>query len=373
MKKSFFAGLTHAAFMRQHWQKKPLLVRNALPEYANIVTRADLIGLAERDDVESRLVQRSGARWNVRHGPFRKSELARLPRSGWTLLVQSVDQLVPAAAELLRRFAFIPYARLDDVMVSYAARNGGVGAHFDSYDVFLVQGSGERRWGLSRQDDLDLVADAPLKLLRRFEAEQECIVGSGDVLYVPPLYAHDGVAVADDCVTYPIGFRAPSSQALATGFLEFLQDRIALEGMYRDPDLRPTRAPGRIPRAMIRRIGKTLERMRWSESDVVRFIGEYLTEPKSNVVFERPRTLRAADFSLKARKNGLRLAPASRMLTHGNHVFINGETYACGSSAARYLSQLADKRRLGRNGRSNAEASRHLHEWYRFGYIELDL
>src|SRR5688572_31164692 len=263
MKKSFLAGLPPSEFLRRHWQKKPLFARNAFPDYAGAITRNDLFRLARRDDIESRIVTRARGRWQVRHGPFTAADFRRLPRANWTLLVQGVDRAVAQAARLLREFSFIPHARLDDVMVSYAAPGGGVGPHFDSYDVFLVQGEGQRRWRVSAQKDLDLVSGAPLKILRRFAADHEWIVRPGDVLYLPPDYAHEGVAVGE-CITYSIGFRAPAAQELAQRFLDFLHDRVALEGRYADPGLVPAREPARIPPALLDWSARTLERLRWS-------------------------------------------------------------------------------------------------------------
>src|SRR5581483_11261207 len=167
--------------------------------------------------------------FRVTHGPFARREIARLPRTSWTLLVQGVDRELPAAAELLRELSFIPYARLDDVMVSYAAPRGGVGPHFDSYDVFLVQTRGVRRWRLARPREFDLDPRAPLRIIRSFEAEEEHVAEPGDVLYVPPRWAHDGIAL-DECVTCSVGFRAPNAQELGGRFLEFLQDELALDG-----------------------------------------------------------------------------------------------------------------------------------------------
>src|SRR4051812_46214158 len=225
MKKRFLAGLTYREFMRRHWQKEPLLAPRALAEYADAVGRDELFDLAARDDVESRIVRKIGSRWHLEHGPFDKRRLARLPRSGWTVLVQGVDQKLPRASRLLREFAFIPYARVDDLMVSYAAPGGGVGPHFDSYDVFLLQGQGQRRWRYGQQADLSLRPNLPVKILRRFTPEHEIVAQPGDMLYLPPHYAHDGVA-QEACTTWSIGFRAPSSNDLATAFLDFLRDAI---------------------------------------------------------------------------------------------------------------------------------------------------
>src|SRR5262245_59526519 len=193
MLESFPLGdLTAAQFLRRHWQKRPLLVRGALPECADLVRRDTLFALAEREDLESRLVSRNGDKWRVVQGPFTTRQLVRLPRAGWTLLVQGVDRALAAVQELSQRFAFIPYARLDDVMVSYAPSGGGVGPHFDSYDVFLLQGEGVRRWRVSRQRDLSLVDGAPLRILRRFRPSREWLLDAGDMLYLPPRWAHDG-------------------------------------------------------------------------------------------------------------------------------------------------------------------------------------
>src|SRR5688572_24001005 len=218
MKKNFLAGLTDAEFLRRHWQKKPLLARNALNGDVPAITRDRLFALAAREDVESRIVTRTRSR--VRDGPFELGELRRLPARGWTLLVQGADLAVSGAANLAQKFSFIPYARFDDIMVSYAAPGGGVGPHFDSYDVFLVQGLGERRWRVSAQRDLDLVPNAPLRILSNFKPEHEWTLARGDVLYLPPRYAHEGVAVGE-CITWSVGFRAPAAQELGSRFLDF--------------------------------------------------------------------------------------------------------------------------------------------------------
>jgi 50S ribosomal protein L16 3-hydroxylase len=363
-------GLTAGEFLRRYWQKKPLLVRGALAERAGIVQPGTLFSLAGRDDLESRLVRREGRHWRVRHGPFDPRELRRLPRSGWTLLVQGVNHVLPAAQKLLDAFAFIPYARLDDLMVSYAPRGGGVGPHFDSYDVFLLQGEGRRRWRISRQRDLALVDGAPLKILRRFRPAREWELRSGDLLYLPPRCAHDGTALSD-CITYSIGFRAPGAQELGARFLEFLQDELRLDGIYEDRGLRPARRPAWLDDDMVRKMRGMLRRIRWSDADVVRFLGCYLTEPKSHVRFTRPsRPLTEGAFAARAARCSVRLAAPTRMLFRDGTLFINGEAHAPAAPAARLLSRLADRRTLPPLARPDRETVHSLYQWYRAGYID---
>jgi 50S ribosomal protein L16 3-hydroxylase len=365
MTRNGLGTLTAAQFLRRYWQKKPMLARRALIERAGILHRGGLLELATRDDLESRLVQRAGRRWQVRHGPFRRRELERLPRSGWTVLVQGVNHAVPAAQRLLDEFSFIPYSRLDDVMASYAPSGGGVGPHFDDYDVFLLQGDGRRRWRVSRQRDLELEPRAPLKILRRFRPTSDWTLERGDLLYLPPRHAHDGAAVGADCITYSIGFRAPSAQDLGVGFLDFLQERLHLAGMYEDPGLKPARRPAR-------KAGEFLRRIRWSGDDVASFLGRHLTEPKAQVVFARPpRPLAQGAFSARVAQRGARLALPTRMLFRGATLFINGEERVAGPAAARLLTRLADRRALAPRSRIDRESAELLYYWYRNGYIDL--
>jgi len=371
MTKHALAGLSAGEFLRRYWQKKPWLARAALPECAGIVQPGGLFELAGREDLESRLVLRSGSRWQVRHGPFARRAFAKLPRTGWTLLVQGVDHALPAARELLERFSFIPYARLDDVMVSYAPPGGGVGPHFDSYDVFLLQGEGKRRWRIGRQRDLDLVPGAPLRILRRFRPSREWMVQPGDLLYLPPRCAHDGIAVSN-CITYSIGFRAPGAQELGARFLEFLQEQLRFDGIYSDPGLQPQRRPARIADDMLRKVRAVLRRIHWSDADAMRFLGCYLTEPKASVLFARPsRPLSECAFLARAACRGTRLELPSRMLFRGNTLFLNGEALTPGVTAARRLARLADRRSLPPLPRLDRESAQLLYQWYRAGYIDL--
>lgn len=367
---ALLGGLDPPTFLRRHWQRRPLLVRGALPGFRGLAAPAALRRLAARDDVESRIVTRGGGRWRVALGPFPAATWRRAPPRDWTLLVQGLDLHLDAGRALLDVFAFIPHARLDDLMVSYAAPGGGVGPHFDSYDVFLLQGEGRRRWRVSAQRDLELVPGAPLKILRRFRAEQEWVLEPGDLLYLPPRYAHEGTAL-DECTTYSIGFRAPSHRELAVEFLGFLQDRLDLPGMYSDPGLPPQRHPAHIPDAMLARFAATLARVRWSRRDVAEFAGVFLSELKPTVFFDPPaRPLPLARFRAAAARRGLELDRRSRMLTRGARVYLNGEAHTVRGAAARAVQHLADRRRLA-PGALSGELAGVLYPWYRAGYIRL--
>lgn len=371
MRHALLAGLSPRAFLQRHWQKRPLLARAAVPSAAGLLTREDLFRIAARDDVQSRLVTRERNRWQVTHGPFTRRELGRLPARNWTLLVQGVNHVLPEADALLHSFPFLPYARLDDVMVSYAPPGGGVGPHFDSYDVFLLQIRGTRRWRVSVQDDLTLVEGAPLRLLRRFRAEQEWRLAPGDMLYLPPRCAHDGVAL-DECLTASIGFRAPGAQELTVSFLEFLADRLAPDGIYSDPGLRPAPQPARIGDELLAKSCRTLDRINWSQRTVLEFLGCHLTDPKPHVIFERPaRRLARAAFAQRIAVRGVRLDPRTLMLYRGRRIFINGSCCTPAPSAAATLRRLADRRRLDPIRGRDTETTRWLYQWYRAGYIDI--
>ncbi|HWD16352.1 MAG TPA: cupin domain-containing protein, partial [Casimicrobiaceae bacterium] len=334
-------GRSVAAFLREQWHAQALLVTAAMPRFEGPVTRERLFALAGRDDVASRIVQRARGRYALYEGPFSRARLRAMPARDWTLLVQGVNLHDEAADRLLRRFAFIPYARLDDLMASYAAPGGGVGPHYDSYDVFLLQAYGRRRWRYGRQRDLALRPDAPVKLLARFSPEHEATLAPGDMLYLPPDYAHDGVAV-DECVTYSIGFRAPTYQALAEAFLDHLRDTVHVDGRYADRHLRPTKRPARIDATMQRKVARALAAIRWDADDVARFLGRHLTEPKPDVVFTpRPAPSRAR-FAQRIGRAGVRLDPRVHLLYDAVRYYLNGDDAPLPTVDREALQSLAD-------------------------------
>lgn len=368
-------SLTVARFMREAWQRRPLLIRQALPGFRSPVRRAQLFELAARDDVESRCVTAFGGRWRLAHGPFARSSLPPLARRRWTLLVQGLDLHLPAAHSLLQRFRFAPDARLDDLMASYATDGGGVGPHVDSYDVFLIQAHGRRRWRISRQRDLALVDGLPLKILANFRPGAEWVLEPGDVLYLPPGVAHDGVALGE-CITLSVGFRAPSWQELVEPW--FLQQaaRVRLSGRYADPGARPTRRPGRLPAQMVEQAWRQLSSLRPRRSDAVQMLLAQLTEPKPQVIFDRPRrplSLAALQRAAAQGRLQLRADPRTRCLYAGRRFAINGEVCPAGAYDLR-LARLADSRRIGTDSLRSASAAllRLLHEWHVAGWLHVD-
>ena len=370
MMKTLLGGLSPTRFLREYWHKRPLLVRNAVPGFSGLLSPDAMQQLACRDDVESRLIQGSGAHWQLDHGPFRKSDFKRLPKTEWTLLVQSLNHMLPEADALLTQFDFIPHARLDDLMVSYAVPGGSVGPHFDSYDVFLLQGQGHRRWQISTQTDLSLLDDAPLKILSHFKPEETWTLGPGDMLYLPPHVAHYGVA-EDACTTYSIGFRAPTADEMAHGFLMHLQDTLTLDGRYADPDLRLQSHPGEISKAMLAKIEAMIARIKWNKRDIAEFTGRYLSDPKPNVFFDPPESpLGRAAFNRQARKYGVTLNPKSRLLFAGTQFFINGEAFTPAADETPVLRQLADHRRFVPP--LAADVLDRLYDWYESGWLEID-
>ena len=361
-------GLSPERFLAEYWQKKPLLVRQALPGFGGWLDRAGLSRLACRDDAESRLVQFQRKQCLLDHGPFEEADLDVLPRRGWSLLVSGVNHLLPEGDDLLHRFDFIPQARLDDLMVSFAPPGGGVGPHFDSYDVFLIQGQGRRRWEISGQDDLEVVEGAPLRILKRFRVDQSWELEPGDMLYLPPRFAHNGVALTA-CMTWSVGFRAPQAREIVAQFLNYLQDHLDMEGLYADPDLARPRHPAELPRPMLDWAGRTIAGLRWTQKDIGDFLGRYLSEPKAHVFFDPPRRpLSVEALHAAVARRGVRLDARSQLLFRGRDFYINGEHVRVAPALAPALSSLADNRRLAGQAMSPA-LSALLHPWYLAGYL----
>ena len=377
---TLLGNLTPSQFMQRYWQKKPLLIRQAIPDIDAPLSRDELFELADQDEVESRLITHFRNKWQLEHGPFAADELPSAKQRAWTLLVQGVDLHNDRARALLDRFRFVPDARLDDLMISYATDGGGVGPHFDSYDVFLLQVHGKRRWRIGAQRDLTLQPGLPLKVLQHFEPEEEWILEPGDMLYLPPHIAHDGVAEGE-CMTCSIGFRAPSTGELAAQFLYYLAERGEADGsrdraaLYRDPQQPAVAKPAELPAALVEKVGAILAKIDWSEKDVSAFLGTYLSEPKPSVVFDPPeRPLDEARFIKRASKEGVRLDRKTVLLYDNRFFYLNGEESKL-SGVKSWVIELADNRYLSAKRfvtlSEQSSVTALLHEWYRAGWIQM--
>lgn len=365
---TLLGGLSPAQFMKKHWQKKPLLVHQAMPGFKPLLSRAELFALAGDEAVESRLVSRGPAGWQLRRGPFARRALPPIHRPDWTLLVQGVDLHDEAVHRLMQQFRFVPDARLDDVMISYATNGGGVGPHFDSYDVFLLQAHGQRRWRIGRQKDLRLVEGLPLKILANFQPEQEYVLDPGDMLYLPPRWAHDGVAEGE-CMTYSIGFRQPARGELARELLLRLAEdaeEAAGDAVYRDPGQPAVESPGGIPPGMLDFARDALQAVLDDPVELQCLLGEYLSDPKPNVWFEAE-----AGARTRAVGGAVRLDRRTRMMFDEQHIYINGESYRASGRDARLMRELADRRRLaaGEVKRASAGARQLMSDWLEAGWL----
>jgi len=365
------AGITTDQFLHNYWQKKPLLIPSAFPGFDGLLNPQQLIELACAEDVQARVVTQSKGQFDLRNSPFKQDDFSNFGRAKWTVLVQGVNHHLSEAAELLNKFSFIPHARLDDLMVSYAPKGGGVGPHLDSYDVFLLQGSGHRRWQIATQADPTLIEGSPLRILKDFKVEQEWVLAPGDMLYLPPHCAHNGVA-EDDCMTYSIGFRTPAYQELAEQFLVYLQDRIEVNGMYEDAGLKRQEHPSEISASMLHQVEGAIKKVRWDKEDVANFLGCYLSEPKPNIYFDAPEhPENCSEFRKSIAQRGVKLNLKSLMLCHDGWVFVNGEGTRVAPKCYVLLRKFADDRRLPALKDCGDEAFGLLCQWYHDGYISM--
>lgn len=373
---TLLGGLSAQQFMKKHWQKKPLLVRQAVPGFKPLLTRSELFDLSTREDVESRLIVQSqpsaaakgkkkpaGPGWTLGHGPFKTTGFPPLSQPGWTLLVQGVDLHNDALHELMNRFRFVPDARLDDLMISWASDGGGVGPHFDSYDVFLLQAAGQRRWRTGRQKDLSLQADVPLKILSHFVPEEEHVLEPGDMLYLPPRWAHDGVAVGEGCMTYSVGFRVPQRASLSGELALRMTDAFEDATLYKDAQQSATESPALIPDTLLAFAENSMQRLLSDRASLACALGEVMTEPKPKVWFEEPEH----DWC----GGPLRLDRRTRMMYDAQHIFINGDSFRAAGADARLMRRLADQRSLDAADlvRVSTGARELLAEWHSAGWV----
>ncbi|RPE81520.1 50S ribosomal protein L16 3-hydroxylase [Vulcaniibacterium tengchongense] len=348
-------GMPPERFLRDYWQKRPLLIRNAFPGFESPLQPEDLAGLACEEAALSRIVvhDRARDRWTLRHGPFDEAEFPGMPRQDWTLLVQDVDKWDTDVAALLPHFDFLPRWRIDDVMVSFAAPGGSVGAHVDQYDVFLLQAQGRRRWQIDARPDppLDFRPDVELKLLREFRPSHDWVLGPGDMLYLPPGVPHHGVA-EDACLTFSVGMRAPSAAELLGDFVDTLASEADESLRYADPDLAPPADPNEIDEAAMNRAVAALNRLRMNDPDRLgdwfgRFITLYRAAGEVQPGEDRGRSRIEIEWDLQ-RGAALLRHPWSRMAWRRARrrgaparLYVSGHAYALPEADARRLAGAA--------------------------------
>lgn len=344
-------------FLQDYWQKKPLLIKNPWQSWEDPLEPDDLAGLACEEGVESRLITQTDTAdgWALEQGPFPETRFGELGEKHWTLLVQAVDHYVPEVATLIEPFRFIPNWRIDDVMVSYATDGGGVGPHFDQYDVFLIQGFGRRKWqvGALCNEDTRLLPHNDLRLLASFDATDEWICEPGDIVYIPPGVAHNGIAIGQHCMTYSIGFRAPSRSELIGYWADDLLADMKDDDRYGDPALKLQDNPGEIQPAAIDRLHKMILEKMADRDAFARWFGQYSSTPKYPDVDWRTEE---AIGVLQIRKNlasGLPLYrnPASRFSyirqSAGSVLlFVDGACYTCADQTSAFAEQLCVQDRV---------------------------
>jgi len=372
-------------FLAEYWQRRPLLARQVFPRGSGFapLSNREILQLAAYDEAESRVVVNNGKLWTMEHGPFSARKFGALKKAAidgasWAVLVQDTQHFSHEAHGLLRRFSFLPYSRIDDLMVSYASQGGGVGAHFDSYDVFLLQGSGRRRWQISAQTDQTLRTDVPVKILMNFKSEQEWILEEGDMLYLPPGFAHNGIAESDHCVTWSIGFRAPAYQELLDAYLDHLRDNLTIAGRYTDDRRATVTQPAFIDAVLRGNWSATLATAiggALTPDKIHSFAGSYLTQPKSHVQFNPPEHPASRSmFRRAALRHGIRLDLRSRMMFDATHFYLNGRTIVfptiLNSKQRINLKQLANHRAIAAAD-LDAELPSLLYEPWNNGELEL--
>ena len=344
MKQSILGSLSAEAFLKSYWQKKPLLIRQAIPDFQPPLSADELAGLALEEEVESRIVLEKGEKpWELRRGPFSESDFTNLPPSHWTLLVQAVDHWVPDVHSLLEGFDFLPSWRLEDIMISYATDGGSVGPHYDHFDVFLIQAEGKRRWQVGPVYDTSSpkLENTDLHILSEFEVLEDYVLEPGDMLYLPPGVGHHGAAEGE-CMTLSVGFRAPSHREILMQYTDFIADQLPESLRYSDSDQTLPTRKGEIDEKALDRLQHILKEHIEDRSMLAEWFGEMMTQPKHEQPVEEPwqsweHLIEEADDVELVLNEGSRLAfkeeKESLML------FADGDAYECHSASTRHLAQ----------------------------------
>ncbi len=362
-------GMTAREFLKNHWQTTPLLIKDAIATGNWALTLDDLIEFSQDPRCSTRLVINNGSQYKVSYGPVTKIDIRKLPKKNWTLLVQGVNHAHDGVAELLRLFSFIPFARFDDVMVSYAVPGGGVGPHYDSYDVFLLQGTGLRQWRVGMPRSLELLPNQELRILKSFVPDGTCEVQNGDMLYIPPKFSHHGVAI-EPCLTYSIGFQAPGYDHIKSEFLHYLDQELELPGLFEDPNRRETMTPGLIPTDLLQSIQQNIAKIRWSDIDILKFSGEFLTRVDFEDIVSPRKIESKTKFLSRLKDRSYQINSNIKFLYRGDLGFMAGETFIIPKSELTIFKLFANQRKInGRSIASNTTFAQKLHQWQCQGYV----
>jgi 50S ribosomal protein L16 3-hydroxylase len=345
-----WGDLTVETFLRDYWQQKPLLIRNAFPDLEPVVTSDELAGLSLEEEVESRLIQfkPDSSEYQLECGPLNEEIFAHLPESHWTLLVQAVDHYSPEAKMLLDAFNFVPNWRIDDLMISYATPGGGVGPHYDNYDVFLIQAEGTRRWelGAIESSQSPRLPNAPVMILSEFQSLESFDLEPGDMLYLPPQVAHNGVATSEDCVTYSAGFRAPSDAEILRTVSDIIGEALTSEQRFSDPKRTVCQSPGEIDQASITQIEQRLKALLSDREQLEIALGSLFSEPKYPDQTEQVDPEDYADWLMGATEDGIELLPNNRLLYSDGEqfkLFCNGDQLKVDDAEIELAKQLANQ------------------------------
>ena len=345
-----WGDLTVETFLRDYWQQKPLLIRNAFPSLEPVISSDELAGLSLEEDIESRLIQfkPDSSEYQLERGPLKEEAFANLPESHWTLLVQAVDHYSPEAKALLGAFNFVPNWRIDDLMISYATPGGGVGPHYDNYDVFLIQAEGTRRWELGdiESSQSPRLPDAPVMVLSEFQSRTSFELEPGDMLYLPPQVAHNGIATSEDCVTYSAGFRAPSDAEILRTVSDHIGESLTSEQRFSDAKRLACQSPGEIDQASVNQIEQRLKELLSNRDQLENALGALFSEPKYPDQAESNDPNTYESWLEETNEFGIEIAPNNRLLyLEGDQfkLFCNGEQIDLDESDIALAKQLADQ------------------------------
>lgn len=312
-----FQDISLKTFLSDYWQKKPLVIRNAIPDFINPLSAEELAGLALEEEIESRIVYetpKTAPFWHLKRGPFTEKDFNSLPETHWTLLVQGVDRLIPEVYELLEHFNFIPQWRVDDIMISYAPLNGSVGPHYDNYDVFLYQAQGRREWSLTTKECTkdNYIQDLELRIMNRFAVEETIMLEEGDLLYLPPHVGHYGISQSEECMTYSFGYRSYEGQELWDSLGDYLSEKGAFKDLYQDPDWSHLKNTSEITQPAVQKAQKLLEQLINNEQFMKSWFGCFATRLDQQSEQQLPMPLEEDELTdlpsfITALKNGVEL------------------------------------------------------------------